>query len=155
MTEITDPINNAQAMEYARRLNDIATDCEVDGEPGNAKDLIRIAARLAAVGGGWTCFFCNEHFTSRAAASQHFGAMEDQEPVCKIKSHEGHLVHYIRKLENDLRRYREDDSDVMRSIMVLESDHAMALQRAEELGYSRGVRDMTPTAVAGDEATGE
>lgn len=103
----------------------------------------------------WRCFHCNELFTRRIDAQEHFGATQMDVPACQIKQHEVHLVHYIRKLEDELHRYRAEDSDVMRSIMVLESDHAMALQRAEELGYSRGVRDMTPTAVAGDEATGD
>lgn len=36
-------------LEYARRLNDIAINCEVDNRPGDASDLRRIAEYLAAL----------------------------------------------------------------------------------------------------------
>ena len=91
----------------------------------------------------WRCFHCDQVFTSRRWAAEHFGADGDM-PICKIKAHEGHLVTYIRRLEDDLSRYRTDDSDVMRSIMTLEVEQRQALIRAEEEGYARGVRDMTP-----------
>lgn len=93
----------------------------------------------------WRCFFCDEVFTRFKDAAEHFGcddACEADVPACKIASHEGHLVKYIRKLENELRRHMSEDSDVMRSIMTLEADHRQALIRAEEEGYARGVRDM-------------
>lgn len=91
----------------------------------------------------WRCFHCDEVFTSHRWAAEHFGADGDR-TACRIKSHEGHLVTYIRKLEDDLFRLRTDDSDVMRSIMALEAEHRQALIRAEEEGYNRGVRDMAP-----------
>lgn len=90
----------------------------------------------------WRCFHCDEVFTGRWAA-EHFGK-DGATPACKIKSHEGHLVTYIRELEDQIERYRADDSHVMRSIQALEADHRQALIRAEEEGYNRGVRDMTP-----------
>jgi hypothetical protein len=93
----------------------------------------------------WRCFFCDEVFTRRKDAAEHFGVDEGCEadvPACKIAAHEGHLVKYIRKLEAELRRYVSEDSDVMRSIMTLESEHRRALQREEEKGYERGVNDM-------------
>lgn len=90
----------------------------------------------------WRCFHCNDVFTRRVDAAEHFGASEVEQPACEIKRHEGHLVHYIRKLEAQLASYRCDDSDIMRSMMVLESDHRQALIRAEEDGYGKGVRDM-------------
>lgn len=92
----------------------------------------------------WRCFFCDEVFTRFKDAAEHFGsddACEADMPACKIAAHEGHLVHYIRKLEAELASYRSDDSDIMRSIMTLESDHRQALIRAEEEGYGKGIRD--------------
>ena len=88
----------------------------------------------------WRCFFCDEVFTRRVDAAEHFG--EEDYPACKIAPHEKHLITYIRKLQRELRRYRSEDSDVMRSIMTLEADHVTALRRAEEDGYNKGVRDM-------------
>lgn len=92
----------------------------------------------------WRCFHCDEVFTSPQCATTHFG-YGDGLPACKIKSYEGHLVTYIRKLEDQLASYRSEDSDVMRSIYSMEADHRQALIRAEEEGYKRGVRDMTPS----------
>jgi hypothetical protein len=99
----------------------------------------------------WRCFFCDEVFTSRQLAAEHFGSddgCEADAPACKLTSHEGHLVTYIRKLEEELRRYVSEDSDVMRSIMALEADHRQALIRAEEEGYNRGVRDISKQQAA-------
>lgn len=94
----------------------------------------------------WRCYFCDEVFTRRKDAAEHFGvdeACESDTPACQISAHEGHLVKYIRKLEKELRRYMTEDSDVMRSIMTLESNHRQALISSEEKGYSKGVADMT------------
>lgn len=93
----------------------------------------------------WRCFFCDEVFSRRKDAAEHFGAFDSCEgdvPACQIKAHEGHLVKYIRKCEREIRRYQSEDSDVMRSIMTLEADHHTALIRAEEKGYAKGVDDM-------------
>lgn len=90
----------------------------------------------------WRCFHCDEVFEGRKFAAEHFGFQCDGIPACQIKSYEGHLVTYIRRLEAENARHRQDDSDVLRSIMSLEADHRQALIRAEEDGYNKGVRDM-------------
>jgi hypothetical protein len=90
----------------------------------------------------WRCFHCDEVFEGRKFAAEHFCFERDGIPACQIKAYEGHLVTYIRKLENENARYRQEDSDVLRSIMTLEADHRTALLRAEEAGYAKGVRDM-------------
>lgn len=92
----------------------------------------------------WRCFHCDEVFTSPRCAAVHFGYDGTKTAGCQLKSYEGHLVGYIRKLEEQLDRYRAEDSDVMRSIYAMEADHRQALIRTEEEGYGRGVRDMTP-----------
>lgn len=96
----------------------------------------------------WRCFHCDEVFKSRCCAAKHFGSFDDSMPACMIAAHEGHLVAYIRKLEDNLASYRLEDSDVMRSLMTLEVYHRQALIRAEEDGYNKGVRDMAPAKVA-------
>lgn len=93
----------------------------------------------------WRCFFCDEVFKRFKDAAEHFGcddACEADVPACKIAAHEGHLIKYIRKLENELRRYVTEDSDVMRSIMTLECEQGEKLREAEERGYAKGVQDM-------------
>jgi hypothetical protein len=102
----------------------------------------------------WRCFFCDEVFKRREDAAEHFGrddACEADVPACKLAAHEGHLVHYIRKLEGELRRHLAEDTDLHRSIMALEAEHGIALQRAEEEGYARGLRDARLEARAGIE----
>lgn len=94
----------------------------------------------------WRCFHCDEVFTSRRWAAQHFGADQGAAVACKIKGYEGHLVTALRRAEAELARYHQDDSDVMRSIMTMEADHGQALIRAEEEGYNKGVRDMSTQA---------
>lgn len=90
----------------------------------------------------WRCFHCDEVFTSRKFAAEHFGVEPTAAPACQLKSYEGHLVTYIRRLEHELARHRAEDSDVLRSVMSLEADHQTALVRAEERGYDKGVADM-------------
>lgn len=90
----------------------------------------------------WRCFHCDEVFFSVKWAREHFGSDQGATPACKIKGHEGHLITYIRRLEDDLAKYRVEDSDVLRAMFSLEVDHQQALIREEEKGYERAVRDM-------------
>lgn len=93
----------------------------------------------------WRCFFCDEVFTRRQEAAEHFGCFDSCEadvPACKIAAYEGHLIKYIRRLEGELRRYRSEDSDVQRSLLALEGEYAAAVRKAEERGYESGVADM-------------
>lgn len=96
----------------------------------------------------WRCFHCDEVFTSSRCAMIHFGADCSKTAACQLKSFEGNLVTYIRDLERQLDRYRADDSDVMRALYTQQADHQQALIRAEEDGYNKGVRDMTPIYTA-------
>lgn len=96
----------------------------------------------------WRCFHCGEVFRRFHLAAEHFGHEEGAQPACRLKAHEGHLVHYIRSLEDQLARYRAEDSDVLRSIYTLEAEHQRALRQAEEEGYNRGVNDMLDAAKA-------
>lgn len=89
----------------------------------------------------WRCFHCDSVIANPNLAAEHFGADPTAAPACKIAAHERHLVTYIRRLEDDLARYRADDSDVMRSIQVLEASIDPRLQAAEEAGYTKGLKD--------------
>lgn len=94
----------------------------------------------------WRCFHCDEVFTSRREATIHFGADEDSEALCVIKSSDRHLGVYIRDMEQQLDQYRAEDSHVLRAMASLEADHRQAMIRAEEDGYNKGVRDMMQAA---------
>lgn len=93
---------------------------------------------------GWTCFHCGETFTTPGSARQHFGATPDRQPGCIEKVNLGGergLLAALRKAEDELSRYRNEDGEVQREIMRLQSRHSEALRAAEETGYARGLRD--------------
>lgn len=90
----------------------------------------------------WRCFFCDVVLRSEAAAREHFGASESSTPACQLKGHEHGLVGIIRRQEEELQRYRAEDSEMLRVLETLKSEHAAELRREEEKGYARGVEDM-------------
>lgn len=91
---------------------------------------------------GWTCFHCGETFTTPGAARDHFGADSLAEPGCRIKAGEElGLLMALRKAEAELERYRAEDSDKDRQMAAMAADYGQALQREEEKGYERGLRD--------------
>lgn len=83
----------------------------------------------------WRCFHCEESFTDRAAAALHFGYSERQAPACKLDEN------YLRELEAEVQRYREEDTDLHREIAGFQPKLHAARQRAEEEGYARGLKD--------------
>lgn len=89
---------------------------------------------------GWTCFHCGETFPGDLAGSrkarEHFGPTPDRDPSCTISARK------LRLLEDQLARYRSEDTDLHREIARLRSDHAAALRAEEEKGYARGLRDV-------------
>lgn len=93
----------------------------------------------------WRCFFCDEVFTTRGLAAEHFGTEVGCDyPVtaCQIKAHEGHLVTYIRKLETELGVWNSESHQIQQAIVTLEGEVASRVRRAEDDGYARGVADM-------------
>ena len=85
----------------------------------------------------WRCFHCDETFLDAASAEKHFGKSCDDVAVCQIDASK------IRKMEDDLRRYRQEDTDLHRQLLSMEADHFTALRREEEKGYARGIKDYT------------
>lgn len=93
----------------------------------------------------WRCFFCDEVFTTRESAAEHFGTEVGCDyPIvaCQIKEHEGHLIHYIRKLEEELGVWSTESHDIQKAIVRLESTIDDKVRQAENDGYARGVTDM-------------
>lgn len=83
----------------------------------------------------WRCFHCDEVFTDSKDAATHFGTAPEAQPVCAIKADE------IRHMEWCLEKYRNEDTDLHRQINCMQGEHAQALMRAEESGYSKGLQD--------------
>lgn len=83
----------------------------------------------------WRCFHCNEVFRSKKRAQEHFGGNLCDTPACKIDAAA------LRELEKQLALYRAEDTDLHRQIRSMECKHQTALMRAEESGYTKGLRD--------------
>ena len=88
---------------------------------------------------GWVCFHCGEHFPGNLkgarAARLHFGEHPAKDPVCTMSPRR------LRDMEEQLERYRDEDTALHREIQALKAAHAVALQREEEKGYARGLAD--------------
>lgn len=92
----------------------------------------------------WRCFHCGETFTlaQERLAREHFGSTGNDEPVCIIRSAgEDALLRALRNAQDELSRYRAEDSDLMRVLWSMQADHRAALLREEERGYARGLHD--------------
>ena len=83
----------------------------------------------------WRCFHCDEVFRDEEAARLHFGDSLMHAAACKVD------VAALRELERQLACYREEDTDLHREIHRLHAEHLVALRRAEEDGYAKGLRD--------------
>lgn len=90
----------------------------------------------------WRCFHCDEVLRTPRDARLHFGDTHGSEPACLVKAPgEFALLTALRNAEEELARYRREDSDVLRAMWSMQADHATALRREEENGYERGLRD--------------
>ncbi len=83
----------------------------------------------------WRCFHCDEAFADAESAALHFGKSVIQSPACLID-----IAEY-RAMEQRMRRYTEEDTDLHREIHALQAQHQTALMREEEKGYARGLAD--------------
>lgn len=101
------------------------------------------SALTVELGGGlpWRCFHCDETFTDAKEAALHFGTTQAQKPACQLN------LKWLRYVERQLERYRDEDTDLHRQMHAMASRHQTELRREEEKGYARGLRDgmaMTP-----------
>ncbi len=91
---------------------------------------------------GWTCFFCDETFTTPGEARDHFGNTPIATAGCRIKvGEERGLQMALRRAEKELASYRAEDTEKDRAYYRMKSEHDLALRRAEEAGYARGLED--------------
>lgn len=83
----------------------------------------------------WRCFLCDEVFADRDSAALHFGTSLMHEPACQID------ITKYRDMERQVERCNAEDSDVQREMYGMQYRHQFELQREEEKGYARGLRD--------------
>ena len=82
----------------------------------------------------WRCFHCDECFTTKEAALEHFGPHELADPACQID------IGRFREMETYFERCQAEDSDSDRQFYAMRADHAQALKREEEKGFERGLK---------------
>lgn len=88
------------------------------------------------------CFHCGDKFTNVGTAREHFGGEMYSLTGCQIKfGAERGILMALRKAEDELARYRDDDTVAYRELATMQGRHSDALRDAEELGYERGLRD--------------
>lgn len=92
----------------------------------------------------WRCFHCDEIFTDRRCAADHFGASEDCEPACQIKmGAERSMLTALRRAENDanemMQRLQTETTDSAKAYYAQTARHQEQLRIAEELGFERGL----------------
>lgn len=149
---MTDSISSKTLARELIELDDILADSpnrtaqrRVDDARQLLSGMIVRAQRLspeASAPTHWRCFHCGDVLTSEVDGENHFGRREGAEPACKIKAAgEFALLQALRNAEDELERYRAEDSDVLRAMHSMAADHQVALRREEERGYERGLRD--------------
>lgn len=144
---------------HAARLRQIRTAIEIYGgsclerngasaseAKQEALDLVAAAldevATLRTERDVWRCFHCDEVFTDRTAALDHFGPDRLlSTPGCQID------VAEYRRMEEVFRRSVDEDTDLHRQIRSLRSDLDTAVRRAEEDGYAKGLADASATII--------
>jgi hypothetical protein len=67
--------------------------------------------------GPWKCFHCGESFTDEKLAEEHFGRSAVVAPMCQI------FGQTVRNMEDELRRYRNEDTDLHRQIAHMQTEH--------------------------------
>lgn len=91
---------------------------------------------------GWTCYFCAETFMTPGAARDHFGAGPLTVPGCQIKiGEERGLLMALRRAEDELARYKAEDSDKDREFHAMRAKHSAELREEEQRGYDKGLAD--------------
>lgn len=103
----------------------------------------------------WRCFHCGDAFTKAQWrwAKEHFGADQDETPVCLMRvPGEGSLLSALRQAQDELYKYRSEDTSMARAMFSMSSDHGQALQRAEEKGYEKALNDIEAGKVEADHA---
>src|SRR3546814_10339127 len=99
--------------------------------------------KIAGVGGlpdpapEWRCFHCDETFTDAAAAREHFGVTECEDPICGVTAER------YREVERLLAEFRSESDPASREFYRLGGEHAQKEREAEQKGYDRGLADAT------------
>lgn len=93
----------------------------------------------------WRCFHCDDVFTTRWAARDHFGHSIDDTPACQIKAGEIGLVEALRAAERDASdawfALQNESTTTAKAFRAMQGRHQSQLKAMEQLGYERGLAD--------------
>lgn len=90
---------------------------------------------LGTPGIPWRCFHCDAIFHDGKDAKAHFGASEVFAPICHLSPDD------IRAMEEELMRYREEDTALHREIAGFKAELASQLKSHGDTEYAKGIRD--------------
>jgi hypothetical protein len=104
----------------------------------------------------WRCFHCDEVFTDKTEAREHFGEYLDDSPACLIKGEDGGLLKRVRELEaevlnaynqrnayeNDARLWHESEADRVRRIGHVQWWQELDSREGEKLALLERVADL-------------
>jgi hypothetical protein len=157
MAEI-EPIGDAELALWRDRAADIGREMGSPHLTNTAKwtaddiavvslgTLASFLARLdrAEARGAWRCFHCDEVFTDKRCARDHFGSDETSEPACRIKAGaERSMLTALRRSEDDcnemMSRLQSESTDAAKAYYAQTARHQAQLRAAEELGFERGI----------------
>src|SRR3546814_7963692 len=91
--------------------------------------------KIAGVGGlpdpapEWRCFHCDETFTDAAAAREHFGVTECEDPICGVTAER------YREVERLLAEFRSESDPASREFYRSE-EHKSELQSLMRISYA-------------------
>ena len=164
--------NDDAVVQAARPLKALARDTEIPDEIWVGRPVLRypngsehgswatvpddnakvryVRAALAAMPAGelvtWRCFHCDETFSDKRAAQDHFGCDETSEPACRIKAGaERSLLGALRRAEKDAAdawmAVQTETTDAAKAYYKQATRHHEQLRIVEEAGYERGMED--------------
>lgn len=138
--QLTAAIKRAEDAEEIRDRIALDMHCARGQISADAQMLSAAQSQLAAVikraeeaERQWRCFQCDETFTDRDAALEHFGPHCLCDTACQID------IKKYREMEVLHERELAEDSDSHRKFYSMQADHAQALIREEQKGYDKGV----------------
>lgn len=90
----------------------------------------------------WRCFHCDEVFTDRDSAAEHFGVEPEEQAMCRqVSADDKALLKIIADQAQQLNAYRNESTPADLLYHVFSTRIAQQAITSEEEGYRRGLED--------------
>lgn len=138
------PVSGAEAsvlrLDYARLERPSVPDLEVSSM--TAELHVKIVTQDPEHVRHWRCFHCDEVFTDRKLAADHFGDTENETPGCLIEQvEERGLLMALRRAQRELSLFYQEDSPIERALHAIDVKWMAKVREAEQQGYDKGLAD--------------